>query len=327
MYTEGKQNNEVNEEAADRFKESASGTGVATPYGILLNMCIELKKGRELQEEILRQNRSILESLSSISSLLVVGGRKSSEDMDVVKNTLDSIYRVSDRPAVSSSMIHAGASITSASSQPRQAKVKTYYYDGEKLKSGPGLISCVLQQLISICLENRIRTKYPSLTNYTPASYKELRNMIDIIVKADPSISLPKPSEPEFQSVAKVVASTDQGYAIKCSTAQISMLSSNCSRVMSCVEAVRKKLLKCQGLLGPMQHVCLQSIMYPYATADDIVVSDSNAFTDGKMRALRSGAARVKQLKDKGRKKYIEAMMNGSVAAHAYLDVVDEDAT
>lgn len=325
MYAEEKKTHDHYLSMSSSFSEASRGSGVATSYDILLNLFNEAKKGTQLQEELVRQNRVIMETLVSMRDILDDSSKSDKLNMGVMGEALDSIHKALDRPVVTSSLLSSSLPGTAFQSAPKSSSTAVYYYDSERVSTGPGLISCILHQLICMAADNRITARYPTLPNDHPLSYKELRNIVDIIIRSEASLTSPKPSEPEFQTVAKIVSSHEPGYATRCSVAQISILSASCSRTMSCVEAVRAKLMQCTGILGPRQHICLQSIMYPYASADDVIESNMQQYTDGRIRVLSAGAAKVRMLKPTGRKVYIDSMLKGSTVHSAIIEAQAAD--
>lgn len=293
---------------------TAKHSGVSTPYNLLLNVTAEVRELRKLHDEQLRQTTAIVSCLQQQNELL----REQLQESKVHTDVLSTMLRSLDRP------VSAGSSSPIQVPTPggRRTSVlpeRSYYYEGEKVSTGPGIIAVVLLQIMNVVVDEYMSAAHSSITNDNPLSFKELRSVVDNASKVEPAISLPKLSSSTSQDTLKYISSTDPSIPTRCTAAHLADITRECSQVMSVAEQVRKRILQCEGVLGPYQHICLAYVEYPYVSGTDLI-GKQGFNVMGTAKSVRFKNTTVRRMKPGIRNLFIKNMIDGKGYAASYSE-------
>jgi hypothetical protein len=196
---------------------------------------------------------------------------------------------------------------------------RTYYYEGEKVSTGPGIVAVVLLQIINVVGDEYMTVAHASLTNDNPLSFKELRSVVDAVAKVEPAISLPKLSSSTSQDILKYVSSTDPSIPTRCTAAHLADVTRECSQVTSIAEQIRKRILQCEGVLGPYQHACLSYVEYPYISGTELI-GRSNFDVTRISKVIRFRNSSVRRMKPGARNVFVTNMVLGKGYPASYSE-------
>lgn len=293
---------------------TARHSGVSTPYNLLLTMTAEVRELRKVQDEHMRQTAAVVSALHQQNEMLA----QQLETSRAQTETLSALLRALDRPMSLGAMSPAVPS-TPTGRRTSVANERAYYCEGEKVSTGPGVVAVVLLQIVNVVTDEYMSVTHPTVTNDNPLTFKELRSVVDAAAKVAPSIELPKLSSVTTQSALRYVCSTDPSIPTRCTASHIADVSRECSQVASTVEQVRTRLLECEGVLGPYQHICLSYVTYPYASGDELIPAENFRIVELSKR-IRFRNANVRRMKPGVRNAFIHGMVNGKGYALSYAE-------
>lgn len=295
---------------------TAKHSGVSTPYNLLLNVATEVRELRKVQDEQLRQMSAMISILQQQNEATM----KQLEESKTQTDTLATMLRVLDRP------MSAGSSSPLVPPTPtglRSSMIpeRTYYFEGEKVSTPAGVVAAVLMQIVIAVSGEYMSVHHPSITNDNPLSFKEMRSVVMAVAAIQPVITLPKISSSSTKEVLSYACCTDPSIPTRCTVKHLADMTRECSQVLSVVEQVRKRLLQCEGVLGPYQHMCLAYVDYPYASGDEFVASDKfNAAAIAKR--MRFTNASVRRLKPAAKSIFMNGMLSGKPYSTSYADAM-----
>lgn len=284
---------------------TAKHSGVSTPYNLLLNITAEVRELRKVHDEQLRQTTAIVSALQQQNETMM----RQLEESRTQTDTLATMLRTLDRPV---SMGTSSPIIPPTPTGRRTSSIaeRAYYCEGQKVTTGPGVIAVVLLQIMNVVADEYMSAQHSSITNDNPLSFKELRSVVSAASAPEPCITLPKLSSSSTQEALKYVCSTDPSIPTRCTATHLADVTRECSQVLSVVEQIRKRLLQCEGVLGPYQHMCLAYVEYPYACGTELVSTQN--FDAGRMsKSIRFKNSTVRRMKPGVRNVFMESMMNG----------------
>lgn len=293
---------------------TARHSGVSTPYNLLLNITAEVRELRKVHDEQLRQTTAMVSILQQQNEMMM----KQLDESKTQTDTLATMLRTLDRP------MSAGTSSPVVPPTPTGRRTSTladrvFYCEGQPVTTGPGVVSVVLMQIINVVADEYMSVHHPSVTNDNPLSFKEFRSVVTGATDSDPSISLPKLSSSNTTDALKYVCSTDPSIPTRCTVTHLAEMTRECSQVLSVVEQVRKRLLQCEGVLGPYQHMCLAYVEYPYAAGTELVsATDFDALK--LTRSIRFKNSSVRRMKPGARKIFMKNMLSGKGYGMSYAD-------
>ena len=302
---------------------TAQHSGTSTPYHLLLTLTREVAEVRRVQEEQTRQSAAALAVLQQQLEQSVNVSKTLAAQLEEAKSqsaTLNAMLRAMDRPMsmhASQPQAHARTSVPGKTLTAHADR--EYYYEGEKVSTGAGVVAVVLMQVICAVTDSHMSTAHPDLTNDNTLSFKEMRSVVDAVCKVAPSIQLPRLANTATQETLRHVASTDPSIPTRCTPQHISEVSRECSQVTSVVEQARLRILKCGGVVGPYQQACLSYVRYPYASGNDMLGGGGPSPTSV-VHNMRLKNNNLRRLKAMARNVYIGCMLSGKTYGESFVE-------
>jgi len=293
------------------MSESSAVTGIVTPYTLMVTLITEIKELRKQNDEALRHNAEMMslmkEQNSQMAEMLAVM-KSQSDTMSAQLQTSAATLRATDRPV--SLAIRQGTS-----SVPQTLSLKDRYVEGEKVSTGTGLITAILYQIINVVHTNYVRRYHSEITNENSVGFKEMRAVVDGVVKAaaraGSSISMPKPSEAAAKEALGYITSESATIPTQCNMEHIASLCSQCHSVMAITEKVREVLVKCEGVIGPIQQACLALVKYPYVENGSLSI-DTEVMFKSIVNRMRMRNQAIRKMKAGQRNFYSELVLSGT---------------
>lgn len=294
---------------------TARHSGVSTPYNLLLNITAEVRELRKIHDEQLRQTTAMVSALQQQNETMM----KQLEESKTQTDTLATMLRTLDRPITAGTLSPVAPPTPTGRRTSALVGERVYYCEGQAVTTGAGVIGVALMQIISVVADEYMSVHHPSVTNDNPLSFKELRSVVTGATDADPSITAPKLSSSNTIDALKYVCSTDPSIPTRCTVTHLAEVTRECSQVLSVVEQVRKRLLQCEGVLGPYQHMCLAYVEYPYASGTELVPAPG--FDAAKLaKSIRFKNSSVRRMKAGARKIFMKNMISGKGYGMSYAD-------
>lgn len=318
--------NEAARTMAESMSDSSKATGIVTPYSLMVTLAREVSDMRKQNEELLRQNTvviSMMEQQNEQMKAMLEVMKRQSEMMDMQLQASAATLRVTERPNVISVPMRQ-----SSVAPPNSMSLKDRYVEGEKVSNGAGLVTAVLYQLVHIVHNEYIRKHHPDITNENSIGYKDMRAVIDGLVKASSRasnvINMPKPSDAASKEALGYITSDSPSIPTQCNMEHIMSMCSQCNSVMATVEKVREILVKCDGIIGPVQQSCLSIIKYPYVENGSLVIDDNVLFKNVLAR-MRIRNDVVRKFKATNRNAYAELVLSGTPVYLAIKDCTSDN--
>lgn len=145
------------------------------------------------------------------------------------------------------------------------------YYGNTAITSGTHLVSCVLMHLDAMLIRHPQFRKIQN-TDKTFMDMKEWYVLCNAVLNADKSaksgLRMPKPSDEDFKSACRLIASPVEGRRPTCDASSITALLTQSPALMNTVEWTRTALLRCLGCLSPERYCRFKLIKYPFVNDD-----------------------------------------------------------
>lgn len=259
--------------------------------GLLSDILVSLTEIKEQNEERLR-----LERERTI--------REDERHNDLCKILLE-LERQSRTPSV------AHSQQLSPIGAPRQRSQEKYYYGNQTISTGVHAISCIVMHLDSLLIND---PRFSSIKS-TDAVHMDIKNwyaVCNTVISADKNVRsglrIPKPSDDDFRTVCRVVASTRETYRPMCDPQSIEELTSSATAVMNTVEWVRNTMVTCVGIVSPERTCRFKNLSYPYINEEKKL----NIKVSGKMTMPRKSLhADVSSMSAAHKKAYVSLMLTG----------------
>lgn len=194
---------------------------------------------------------------------------------------------------------------------PKSRLQEKYYYGNMTISTGVHAISCVIMHLDTLLIND---PKFSSIRS-TDTVHMDIKNwyaVCNTMISADKNVKselrIPKPSDDDFRTVCRVVASTRETYRPMCEAQSIEELTSSATAVMNTVEWVRNTMVTCVGIVSPERTCRFRNLSYPYVNDEGRL----NIKISGKVTMPRKSLHKdVSAMSATHKKTYVSLMLTG----------------
>lgn len=103
------------------------------------------------------------------------------EESHAQTETLAALLRSLDRP-MALGIPSPGVPGTPVGRRGSTISERVFYYKGEKVSTGPGVVAVMLLQVINVVSDEYMAAAHPTMTTDNPLSFKELRSVVTAAV-------------------------------------------------------------------------------------------------------------------------------------------------
>jgi len=192
---------------------------------------------------------------------------------------------------------------------PQGLQKSQSYYGNTAMITGVHLVSCVMMH-IDYMLTRHPKFRKISTSDRTFMDMKEWYVMCSSIINADKTskagLRMPKPSDEDFRSACRLVASPVEGRRPNCDPSHLASLIEQSPALINTVEWVRTALLRCPGCLSPERHCRFKSIKYPFVNEQSELNLD---MTEKLVMPVRTKHQVICDLKAAEKKEYMRLIL------------------
>lgn len=248
-------------DTAQAYRLVSSSIGSETPLGVLAEIregqtrMIEEIKGLAgiLQEAELRTEQRHRETCTILLGIAELGGGGVPPGTETV-------------PAVQA--------------ETRGTSRSCSYYGSHAITNGTYLVACVLMHIDSMLQSHPVFKKIQNRDS-TFMDIKDWYVVCGSAFNADKvskvGLRIPKPTDEDFRSAVRMMASPVCGRRPVCEASHLSLLLASCPALMTTVEWMRVTLLKCAGVLSPERTCRFRRLSHPFVSeASELLVDEAS---------------------------------------------------
>lgn len=285
--------------------------------------------GGETPLLVLMDIRDILSSMSSrieennntMRDLLI--HLNNARDDDVIradqrhKESLAYMQQIADRIGSTSVTSSVAPSVATLGNSMVTPDVKNmHYYRGTQIKSPEAVVGCVLMHIEMLVSNNVMDGRRDSVADAGVMDVDDWASAVRNVRKTD-SYKLMTMASYDTKHTLDIVATTVQGRPVTLQIEHLNDLCNKCPSLMTTVDEIRKRLIKCPGLVTPNKTKHLSMITFPYTTNENqLNLSTNDSATTGSPTVID----RVKTMKKNQRDVYaLEILKNGKKPMQASI--------
>ena len=268
---------------------AASSLGSPTPMTLLCDIRSELET---IRREVVDTNTTLLKYIKQRQdddADVVASARQRDDDVNKILKSLADVTLSQQRP--SSQYAETSRSSTPMSPRSYVPSKQDYFYMSKRIATNWDVVACIMCQLDALIAINVVPDNIPDLTvmefNTWVAMCKDVCKTASTCTLSQGVLDMPKVNHPEMSLCRTVIGSTAQGLVSRFTLENLVKICDECPAVMSTINEVRLRLVKCQGLIGRSRTRRMLSVNYPFVTqAGDLNIAECNDMAIGSKAVL-----------------------------------------